>query len=171
MVIDYAAIFRPARSRAGIRHRVHHVELFKRFTLHREKDSQWFVEPQAQLVYTDQGGFSSRASNGLKIHYDDYDSLLARAGGIVGYELSNAKHKSEVYLKGGYVRELMADDIGYRINGTPKQSSDFSGGWREAAVGVSTRLTDGHSLFMEVGYRDGDNFDQNHANVGYRFEY
>ncbi|OBY60502.1 autotransporter outer membrane beta-barrel domain-containing protein [Pseudomonas sp. AU12215] len=147
------------------------VETGKRFTLHREKDSQWFVEPQAQLVYTDQGGFSSRASNGLKIHYDDYDSLLARAGGIVGYELSNAKHKSEVYLKGGYVRELMADDIGYRINGTPKQSSDFSGGWREAAVGVSTRLTDGHSLFMEVGYRDGDNFDQNHANVGYRFEY
>ena len=29
MVINYAAIFRPARSRAGIRHRVHHVELFK----------------------------------------------------------------------------------------------------------------------------------------------
>ena len=147
------------------------LETGKRFTLHREKDSQWFVEPQAQLVYTDQGGFSSRASNGLKIHYDDYDSLLARAGGIVGYELSNAKHRSEVYLKGGYVRELMADDIGYRINGTPRQSSDFSGGWREAAVGVSTRLTEGHSLFMEVGYRDGDNFDQNHANVGYRFEY
>ncbi|MBB4867040.1 outer membrane autotransporter protein [Pseudomonas nitritireducens] len=147
------------------------LEAGKRFSLHREKDSQWFVEPQAQLVYTDQGGFSSRASNGLKIHYDDYDSLLARAGGIVGYELSNEKHKSEVYLKGGYVRELMADDIGYRINGTPRQSSDFSGGWREAAVGVSTRLEGGHSLFMEVGYRDGDNFDQNHANVGYRFEY
>ncbi|QRY77438.1 autotransporter outer membrane beta-barrel domain-containing protein [Pseudomonas sp. PDNC002] len=147
------------------------LEAGKRFSLHREKDSQWFVEPQAQLVYTDQGGFSSRASNGLKIHYDDYDSLLARAGGIVGYELSNAKHKSEVYLKGGYVRELMADDIGYRVNGTPKQSSDFSGGWREAAVGISTRLEGGHSLFMEVGYRDGDNFDQNHANVGYRFEY
>lgn len=147
------------------------LEAGKRFTVHSEKNSQWFVEPQAQLVYTDQGGFSSRASNGLKIKYDDYDSLLARAGGIVGYELSNERHKSEVYLKGGYVRELMADDIGYRINNTPKQHSDFSGGWREAAIGVSTRLQGGHSLFMEVGYRDGDNFNQNHANVGYRFEY
>ncbi len=142
------------------------LETGKRFW----KDN-WFIEPQIQASYTYQQDYSSTASNGLHVDFDSYNSLLLRGSAVLGYEFHQQDHFTQVYFKTGYIRELLADDISYRINNGNKHKNDFSGGWWENALGINARFGEHHNIYAEAGYRTGNLFNQYQADLGYRYEF
>lgn len=143
------------------------LELGKRFV----DNGGWFLEPQLQAVYGHQQSFSATASNGLRVHFDDYNSLLLRGSALIGYEFHDTDSFSQVYFKTGYIREVLADDVGIQFNGGLRQKNDFSGGWWENALGVTTRFAENHNIYLEAGYKHGGMFDQYQGNLGYRYEF
>lgn len=143
------------------------VGVGKRFYLN-AKTAGYYIEPQAQLSYLHQDS-SSSASNGLTVDLDSYDSTLARASAIIGYEAKEGKNPVNVYFKTGYVTE-MSGNAGYRLNGN-LEKHDFGGGWWENGIGIATQLNKKHNLYIDGTYATGSKFDQMQINAGYRYSF
>lgn len=143
------------------------VEAGKRLWLSANK-SGFYLEPQAQLSVGMQGGDTVKANNGLKIKLDSYNSTLARASAIIGYQTQGDK-PINIYLKSGYVREL-SGNTSYRLNGN-KEKHSFRGGWWDNGIGISANLNKVHNLYMEATYAAGSKFDQKQLNLGYRYNF
>lgn len=127
------------------------------------------ITPQLQVSYAHQGGGNVAASNGLKVDIGSYNSVLARVGGTLDYQLPNATNPTALYMGAHYVHEFSAN-TDYRLNGN-RESHDFSGNWGEVSLGVTSQIASQHNLFAEFKYASGSRFDQTQLNVGYRFEF
>ncbi|UYZ83255.1 autotransporter outer membrane beta-barrel domain-containing protein [Entomomonas sp. E2T0] len=143
-------------------------EIGKRFYVNEGKQGL-YIEPQAQLVYTYNGSDSTRASNDLKVKFNNYDSLIGRGSAVIGYQISNTENPVNVYFKTGYVREFKGK-VAYKVNDT-KENTSFRGGWFENAVGVSATINKNHNVYGEVSYSNGNRFDKQQLNVGYRYSF
>ena len=71
-------------------------------------NSNWFLEPQAQLSYYRVKGKDFTLDNGMKVSQDDGDSLTGRLGLVLGKKYHYGKNRAEVdkryaqfYLEGG----------------------------------------------------------------------
>lgn len=78
------------------------VETGKRWPI---AQTNFYLEPQTQLTYSQLGGVTSNASNGLKVNLQGYESVLGRASLVVGYQLNSKDNPVFLYIKSGYVRE------------------------------------------------------------------
>ncbi|SUB82709.1 P.93 [Pragia fontium] len=129
----------------------------------------WYIEPQAQLSYSQQGTSNLVASNGLKVNLGSYESIIGRASAVVGYELLQGDNSLNVYLKTGYLHEF-SGDTDYRLNGSP-ESHSFKGGWWNNGVGVSALMNKKHTLYLDLDTSTGNKFNQRQINAGYRFSF
>lgn len=66
----------------------------------------FYIEPQTQLTYSHQNEMTMKASNGLNIHLNHYESLLGRASMILGYDITAGNSQLNVYVKTGAIREF-----------------------------------------------------------------
>lgn len=143
-------------------------EVGKRFYINEGKQGL-YIEPQAQLVYTYNGSDSTRASNDLKVKFNNYDSLIGRGSAVIGYQVANTANPINVYFKTGYVREFKGK-VAYKVNDA-KETTSFRGGWFENGVGISATINKNHNVYGEVSYSNGNRFDKQQLNVGYRYAF
>jgi outer membrane autotransporter protein len=129
-----------------------------------------YVEPQLQLTYAWQDGTTIDNSNGLRVDLDSYNSLLGRAGAVIGYEVNKAGTSPvNIYLKNSWLQEFDGKTH-YRLNGS-KEDLSFKGGAWVSGVGVSTQLNRRHTLFLDMEKTTGKKFNQDQINVGYRLSF
>ncbi|MDN5682089.1 MAG: autotransporter outer membrane beta-barrel domain-containing protein, partial [Ewingella sp.] len=128
-----------------------------------------YLEPQAEFVYTHQNASNIHETNGLNVSLGSYESMVARASGILGYEVIDANNSVNVYLKTGILREF-SGDTAYRLNGSREEHS-FKGDWWNNGIGVSAQLNNAHTLYVDLDYSVGHKFDQRQVNGGYRFSF
>ena len=128
-----------------------------------------YLEPQLQAVWSHQQGNRLRASNGLRVDLDGYDSLLGRASALLGYSLRQEALQLNLYLKSGVIREFKGK-TGYRLNGAPERHSFRGNGWNNG-LGVSAQVADRHVLYLEGDSTSGNQFDQRQFSAGYRFTF
>lgn len=145
------------------------IESGHRFFLQEEK-SGVYVEPQLQLTYSRQGRTTMNNSNGLQVKLDSYDSLLGRAGVLLGFEVNESgKTPTSFYFKNSWLHEFNGD-TGYALNNA-KEKHTFKGGAWVSGVGVSTQLNNKHVVYLDMEKTTGKKFEQNQINVGYRYNF
>lgn len=142
------------------------IEVGKRFAI---SNTAFYIEPQSQLTYSYMGDSTTHASNGLKVKLNSYNSTLARAGAAVGYQVNNAQNPIDIYIKTGYVKEF-SGKTSYKLN-QYKEKYNFRGGWVDSAVGANVQLNNRHNIYGEVSYANGDRFDKQQINLGYRYQF
>ncbi|MFD1260941.1 autotransporter outer membrane beta-barrel domain-containing protein [Entomomonas asaccharolytica] len=143
------------------------IEVGKRFWLSAQQAGV-YIEPQAQLTLAIQGGDTVKASNGLKIKLDTYDSVLGRTGALIGYQIQG-NNPIDVYFKTGYVREF-SGNTSYRLNGS-KEKHSFRGEWLDNGIGISANINKAHNIYVDINYAIGNRFDQKQLNLGYRYNF
>ncbi|MDR1285901.1 MAG: autotransporter outer membrane beta-barrel domain-containing protein [Campylobacteraceae bacterium] len=140
------------------------IESGKRFNV----GSGFYIEPQAEFTFSKQSSGTSVASSGLKTKFDSYNSILGRAGTIIGYSL---KDKTNVYYKIGYIKEFDGD-ISYSFNSSgDKQTYKLDGDVFDNAVGITSTIGDDHHIYFEGTYQIGDSFNNKKANLGYKYSF
>lgn len=142
------------------------IEAGKRFEI---SDTAFYIEPQAQLTYNHQNSTTIRASNGLNVKLDSYDSLLGRLGVIWGYKVDDGTNKTNIYLKTSYLHEFK-DQSAFALNNS-WEKDNLGGHWFDVGLGVSATLNKNHNLYGDLNYSKGSRFDRKQINVGYRYEF
>lgn len=142
------------------------LETGKRFAIN---NRPFYIEPQAQLTYSRMGSATIHASNGLEVMLNAYNSALARAGLAVGYQVNNAQNPIDIYLKPSYIKEF-SGNTSYKLN-NHKEKYDFSGGWVDTSLGINGQINNRHNIYGEISYANGDRFDKQQVNLGYRYQF
>lgn len=149
------------------------LEVGRRYHFEKENKGKevkegWYVEPQAQLVMGHYSGDSFRASNGLKVEVDSYDSILGRIGVNIGKEIKSGKNPVNAYAKVSYVHEFDGD-VNYYLNSS-KEDASFGDSWWVYGVGITAQINKKHNLYLDIERASGGRFTQSWAvNGGYRF--
>ncbi|UYZ85076.1 autotransporter outer membrane beta-barrel domain-containing protein [Entomomonas sp. E2T0] len=144
------------------------TEVGKRFWLG-ERNTSFYIEPQAQLTYGYQDGDTVHASNGLKVGLSHYNSILGRVSGVIGYQVQG-ENPVNVYLKSGIVRE-MSGGATYKFNDSSKQDHSFRSSWFDNGIGINMNLNKQHNIYAEFDYAKGNHFDKKQLDVGYRYSF
>ncbi len=100
--------------------------------------SDWFVEPQAELTYGRLGS-ADYGDNGFSVHQDSMDSLVGRMGFRLGKNLSDA---SNIYMKASVLHEFCGD-VDYSLTErtiSKVSSADLGDTWYEVGVGGSAQI-------------------------------
>jgi outer membrane autotransporter protein len=145
------------------------LEVGKRFFLQTD-NAGWYVEPQAQFTYSHQDSAVVKATNGLKTSLGEFDSMIGRVSGIVGYTVSGGENPIDIYLKTGYVKEFDGK-TSYTFNDTVHNKYKFNGNWWDNGIGVSAQIKNQHNIYLEADYSRGDKFDKKQVNLGYRYAF
>lgn len=113
----------------------------------------------------------SRASSGLKIKMDAYDSVLGRAGANAGYKTTLGDDtKINVYAKVFYVHEFDGN-IGVKLNNASIKES-FGGDWITYGAGTTLRVAEKHNFYADFEAASAGQFSQPWSvNIGYRFTF
>ena len=138
---------------------------------HIELGRDWFVEPQVGLQMARVTGGHYTASNGLKVEQDAMLSVQSRIGGIVGRDLKLDNGMSvKPYAKATWITEH-AGDSHVNVSGV-KLDSRLPGSRGELGGGVMVSTVQGHNLFVEGGYTQGNDIEQPWAvTAGYRYRW
>jgi outer membrane autotransporter protein len=144
------------------------IESGKRFWFSKAREGFW-LEPQGQLSWGYQLVRSAHASNGLRVDFDNLQSLIGRTEILAGYTLTQGSVPTEIYVKTGYLREFKGD-IGYRLNGSPESETLSSNTWN-SGLGVNATLADDHHIWLEFDTSTGNRYDHRKVNAGYRFTF
>jgi outer membrane autotransporter protein len=125
-----------------------------RFGEKQENKGRWYIEPQLQLAYQRMDEMYFTLSNGLKMGMDDVDSLLGRAGVLLGYETEN----TNFYAKASFVKEFKGDiDVWYE-GGDFIGREDMGDNWWVYGIGVTHRMNEKNSLYFSLERADGGDY-------------
>ena len=133
---------------------------------------QFFVEPQVELAYT------YVSSKDLELgdagyHFDDMDSLIGRAGLVVGWNLPD--ERGNVYARASVVQQFMGDTkvTGAVTGGKPViQEIDGNDTWLEYGIGANIKLTDKTYIWADVERTEGAEIDEEwRGTVGIRYSF
>lgn len=136
--------------------------------------SQWFIEPQSQLVYGKSGGSDYTLSNGVKVHSDGEDSLIGRLGFRMGRSFATAKGQepNQIYLKFNALHEFSGDwDMAlWGTDASYHQHCDGGDTWYTFGLGGKVSLTDNAVFYGDVEKSfGGDVTTKWQFNAGLRF--
>ncbi len=103
-----------------------------------------YIEPQLELSYGYAAGDEARASNGVKIDQDDFQTLVARAGIRSGFDFP--ENAGTIYAHLSYSYDFLGDAEGTaskrEAGGLTKAhlDEDLGGGWFTYGIGGQFRL-------------------------------
>ncbi|WP_407657450.1 autotransporter outer membrane beta-barrel domain-containing protein [Limnobaculum xujianqingii] len=144
------------------------LESGQKFSLN-QPGNGFYIEPQLQFTYSHQDATRIKAANGLIVDLGSYESMIGRAGAVVGYEILSGNNTVNVYVKTGYLREF-SGDAGYRLNGSLEDHT-FKGNWWNNGIGASAQINKQHTLYLDLDSASGNKFNQRQINGGYRFSF
>lgn len=137
-----------------------------RFGNEGKNGGRWYVEPQVQLSWQHMSGGAFFASNGLNIGLDSYNSLLGRAGILLGYQTN----RTNFYAKASYVKEFDGD-MTIRANDVDIFES-LDDNWVVYGLGVTHLMNARNALYLDVERTSGGSFAQDwKINGGWRVSF
>ncbi|MDR1284954.1 MAG: autotransporter outer membrane beta-barrel domain-containing protein [Campylobacteraceae bacterium] len=126
----------------------------------------FYIEPQIAATYARQNDLSITSSNQLKTNIDGFDSIVGRISAIAGLKLRD----TNVYVKGGYVKEFDGE-VSYSFNdASQKYQYDIKGNFWDSSIGIIMNVKN-RQLYLEGTYQKGDEFNNQKINLGYRFSF
>ncbi|WP_392560920.1 autotransporter outer membrane beta-barrel domain-containing protein [Orbus sturtevantii] len=147
------------------------AELGYKYYFAGEQKSGWFTQPSAQIAYSHVDSDTFTASNGQKINFDNYSSVLGKAGVIIGYDFSqSSSNPFNVYLKTNYFHEFSGDLEGKINDETIK--TDLGSNWWNYGIGFNAQVKHSHNIYFDIDQSRGADFKQLwKLNVGYRYQW
>lgn len=160
------------------------VEVGKQFSFE-SNDYTWgpwyrhtWIEPQLQLAYYWLGGKDYRLSNkGIRIHLEDDDSLIARAGVVIGSKWNYGenyfaidKNYVQVQLKGGVKHDFLGD---YNVALNDRVFSDDIGKTTfYYGAGVDWQANDKTRIYLQAEREEGNNYTKEYeVSVGVKYQF
>lgn len=143
------------------------VEYTKRF----DGGNSVYFEPQAQLTFGRIDGYDYVSSRGIKVAYDDINSLIGRLGIVAGKSFGSG----EAYFKASVLHEFCGDSSVTMLaaNGDSyKADQDYGDTWLEVGIGGNIALGKNCELYGDVERSFGGDVTKNWgANVGFRYSF
>lgn len=143
------------------------VEYSKRF----DGGNSVYFEPQAQLTFGRIDGYDYVSSRGIKVAYDDINSLIGRLGIVAGKSFGSG----EAYFKASVLHEFCGDSSVTMLaaNGDSyKADQDYGDTWLEVGIGGNIALGKNCELYGDVERSFGGDVTKNWgANVGFRYSF
>lgn len=104
-----------------------------------------YVEPQIEVAYGVASGDDVRASNGVKIEQDTFQSLVARVGFRTGFDFP--ENAGTIYAHASYAYDFLGDADGTASADGRSVSldEDLGGGWVTYGIGAQFKI--GRSAF------------------------
>lgn len=144
------------------------TEIGQRYYVNPKEKDGWYFEPQAQLTLTHVTGDNFSTSNGMQVKFDSYNSVLGRAGILVGYTIKKNENPVNIYAKISSVHEFKGT-LESRMNGDWVRT-DLGNNWWTYGVGVTASLNKKHKIYLDIERVNGGQFTQPWSvNGGYRF--
>ncbi|WP_392552747.1 autotransporter outer membrane beta-barrel domain-containing protein [Orbus wheelerorum] len=147
------------------------AELGYKYYLASEQKMGWFTQPSVQLAYSQVDSDTFTASNGQKINFDSYSSVLGKAGLMIGYDFSqSSSNPFNVYLKTNYFHEFSGDLDG-KIN-NERIKTDLGSNWWNYGIGFNAQVKNVHNIYFDIDQSRGADFKQLwKLNIGYRYQW
>lgn len=111
-----------------------------------------------------------RASNGVKVEQDNYQSLVGRLGARLGANF--AGNKGSVYLTASVNHDFLgdADSTAKLGNVVRDQSVDAGGTWVSYGLGAQFNTTENLSFYGSLEKASGSEYREDYRyNVGFRY--
>lgn len=137
-----------------------------------KKEGDWYIEPQAQVLWGRLGHSDYTLSNGTQVNAKGMNTLLTRFGFNLGKEF--AGNKGTVYGKLNFFH-----DFGGKYNATYTAGEDsvnieqrFNGTWIQYGFGMSYRFNKNVYIYGDMEINRGNNFHSDWIwNAGIRYMY
>ena len=143
------------------------VEYTKRFN----GGNNVYFEPQAQLTFGRIDGYDYVSAKGIRVAYDDINSLIGRLGIVAGKAFS----RGDVYVKASLLHEFSGDSSVTMLAANGESYSadkDYGDTWLEAGIGGNITLGKNCELYGDVERSFGGDVTKNWgANVGFRYSF
>lgn len=112
--------------------------------------TNFWVEPQAELMYGRLDSVDFRTSQGARVSQDAVESLIGRLGASVGYTFD--QNRGSAYFKASVLHDWKGEtDSDVTANGATRSFHDDLGGtWGEFALGGTYNVTDSFSAYGDV---------------------
>ena len=112
--------------------------------------TNFWVEPQAELMYGRLDSVNFRTSQGAQVSQDAVDSLIGRLGASVGYTFD--QNRGSAYFKASVLHDWKGEtDSDVTANGATRSFHDDLGGtWGEFALGGTYNITNTFSAYGDV---------------------
>lgn len=129
----------------------------------------FFVEPQAELSYTYVGSAKMNLGGGAaKYRYDSADSLIGRAGAVVGWV--SPDDKGQLYIRASAVHEFMGD--AKVSGGGVSYTEDGRDTWAEYGLGAQFNVSGNAYVWADLERTQGAQCDEDYrATVGLRIQF
>lgn len=139
------------------------------FGWHFEVGGNFYAEPQLEVTYThvDSDNLKLQGSGTTySYNFDAFDSVIGRAGGLVGMKCPNGK--GDFYARASLVHEFMGDSTIVAANGT-RIENDGKDTWVEYGVGANFNITPTTYFWLDLERTSGATVDEDiRATVGIR---
>ncbi|WP_455654470.1 autotransporter outer membrane beta-barrel domain-containing protein [Phascolarctobacterium sp.] len=143
------------------------VEYTKRF----DGGNNVYFEPQAQLTFGRIDGYDYVSTKGVRVAYDDINSLIGRLGIVAGKAFDNGN----AYVKASVLHEFSGDSSMTMLaaNGDSYQADKSYGDtWLEVGIGGNITLGKNCELYGDVERSFGGDVTKNWgANIGFRYSF
>ena len=143
------------------------VEYTKRF----DGGNNVYFEPQAQLTFGRIDGYDYVSAKGIRVAYDDINSLIGRLGIVAGKAFS----RGDVYVKASLLHEFSGNSSVAMLAANGESYSadkDYGDTWLEAGIGGNITLGKNCELYGDVERSFGGDVTKNWgANVGFRYSF
>lgn len=130
-----------------------------------------YFEPQAQLTFGRIDGYDYVSAKGIRVAYDDINSLIGRLGIVAGKAFS----RGDVYVKASLLHEFSGDSSVAMLAANGESYSadkDYGDTWLEAGIGGNITLGKNCELYGDVERSFGGDVTKNWgANVGFRYSF
>lgn len=112
--------------------------------------TNFWVEPQAELLYGRMDSVDFRTSQGARVDQDAVDSLIGRLGASVGYTFD--QNRGSAYFKASVLHDWKGETESDVTAGGATRSfhDDLGGTWGEFALGGTYNVTDSFSAYGDV---------------------
>lgn len=143
------------------------VEYSKRF----DGGNNVYFEPQAQLTFGRIDGYDYVSAKGIRVAYDDINSLIGRLGIVAGKAFS----RGDVYVKASLLHEFSGNSSVAMLAANGESYSadkDYGDTWLEVGIGGNITLGKNCELYGDVERSFGGDVTKNWgANVGFRYSF
>ncbi len=130
----------------------------------------FFVEPQVEVMWGHVADADYRTSVGVDVNQDSVESLIGRAGLVLGVNCPN--NRGNAYVRASVLHDWKGEaDFRFGKNGqTRSLSEDLGGTWYEYGIGANFNLTKQTHLYADLEAASGGEVDTDYrVNLGVRY--
>lgn len=155
----------------------YHLPLGEGFSSVHQSNNYWFIEPQVQLAYYRIDGKDWRTSTGMHVSQDNVDSLIGRAGVVVGQTINfgGEEDSQSRYLqlsaRAGVIHEFMGkQDV--ELNKIYNFEADLGGTSYYYGLEADWQFARNQRVYVNLDREEGSDYTKDISlRFGYRFSF